>query len=194
MKWIVIEGTDGSGKNTIAEWIRDQYTSKGSTVAMFIHPSERLMGKCMKSCLQGKGVKYHLSVFLFILDLLTYLSKMKRCKADVIIFIRYFMSAAYLPPKLVKPCYRFLTKLFPIPDKLLFIDVDPKTAMDRIHKRNEEWEMFETEESISDIRKKMMSISEGWDIVDNGLDMETTYKQLEKLMDMWEFQRILVKR
>lgn len=54
--------------------------------------------------------------------------------------------------------------------------------------------MFETEESISDIRKKMMSISEGWDIVDNGLDMETTYKQLEKLMDMWEFQRILVKR
>ena len=29
MKWIVIEGTDGSGKNTIAEWIRDQYTSKG---------------------------------------------------------------------------------------------------------------------------------------------------------------------
>ena len=66
--------------------------------------------------------------------------------------------------------------------------------MDRIHKRNEEWEMFETEESISDIRKKMMSISEGWDIVDNGLDMETTYKQLEKLMDMWEFQRILVKR
>lgn len=190
MKWIAIEGTDGSGKNTIAERIKELYISKGSSVEIFIHPSERFAGKCMKSCLQGNGVKYHLSVFFFILDLLTSLSKIKRCKADIVIFIRYAMSAAYLPPRLVKPCYRFLTRLFPTPDELLFVDIDPKTAMNRIHMRNEEWEMFETEESISDIRKKMISISEGWDIVDNSLDLETTYRQLEKLVDAWNLKKI----
>ena len=183
--WIVIEGTDGSGKNTVAEWIRDRYEACGQTVRIYVHPSERLSGKLMKTCLQGEGIKYFLSVIFFIIDLLLSIANMKKSAAEVVIFVRYSMSAAYLPPKLVKPGYTFLTKLFPQPDHQLFVDVDPATAMERIHLRNEEWEMFETEESIADIRKKMLAVAAGWDKVDNSGELSATFTQLQEIMEKW---------
>ena len=39
MRFIVIDGLDGSGKDTHANLIRERYISKGDTVILRTHPS-----------------------------------------------------------------------------------------------------------------------------------------------------------
>ena len=185
IKLIAVEGTDGSGKNTVAEWIKEEYELNGRRAEIMIHPSDRRSGQFMKFCIQGKGVKYVLSIFFFILDLLSSLIRVKSCNADAVIFVRYTMSAAYLPSRYVKIGYEFLTKLFPMPDHKIFVDIDPETAMKRIELRNEAWEMFETEDKLSSVRMKMKSISKEWEIIDNSRSLDDTKSQLVNIMKFW---------
>ncbi len=58
MRFIVIEGLDGSGKDTQAYLLRDYLTGKGENVVLRIHPSQdNAFGRISKKALM-KGGKF----------------------------------------------------------------------------------------------------------------------------------------
>ena len=73
-----------------------------------------------------------------------------------------------------------------MPDVKVFVDVDSKTAMERILERGEELEIYETEEKLDKTRRKMQSITEGWIVVDNSSTREYTEKQTAQILSSLE--------
>ena len=56
MRFIVVDGLDGSGKDTHADLIRDKYLGKPGTVILRTHPSnDNIYGKKAKNALLGEG-------------------------------------------------------------------------------------------------------------------------------------------
>ena len=165
--WYVIDGIDGSGKTTTALAVKSILESKGHTVTMFSHPDRNHL--CGKLCgryltIEGNPAKI-LSTSFFILSVIGSLFRMKRCRTDDVIFVRYTMSVCYVPEKLVKRAYRLFTAILPKPDMLILKDVEEEDAVKRIGRRGDDVEVFENLESLRETRRKMMLVSDGWHIV-----------------------------
>lgn len=168
MTWYVFDGMDGSGKTTAAYALKDILESKGRSVMIITHPDrDRFFGELSAECLlkQGKAAKMFTTIF-FIFNIFGSLIRLKSSDKDDVIFVRYTMSVCYLPEKHVRGAYRILTAILPKPDVLIYKDVEEKTALERIDERGEKREMFENLESLMETRKKMMMISDDWNIID----------------------------
>ena len=60
MRYIIIDGLDGSGKDTQANLIREKYRFKGEHVVLRTHPSDdNIYGIKAKNALLGKGKINH---------------------------------------------------------------------------------------------------------------------------------------
>ncbi len=176
MTWYVVDGMDGCGKSTCADMLKEKLESEGHKVRIFSHPDTScLFGKLEYGYLlkDGKLCKILATIF-FILDAVDSLFKMRLSsrKYDDFIFVRYLMSVAYLPDGSYRKAYKVIKKLFPMPDDFILIDVDAETSMKRIESRGEELETFENMEDLTRTREKMLSLSEGWLVVDNTLPLE----------------------
>lgn len=188
-RWIVVDGLDGSGKSTIARWIGEHYGSRGERVLVQMHPSERFTGRIARRALQSKGTAmFVVSTAFFILDVLGSLSRLRRWSRsyDTVVFVRYIMAAAYLPKRYTQRGYDLISKVLPIPSRLLLIDVDPETAMKRISSREDEEEMFENIPSLTREREKILMLSQGWQVLDNNLDEAASRNQLKRILEEWD--------
>jgi dTMP kinase len=190
MRWLVIDGIDGSGKNTFAHWIAERYSADGQEVLVRTHPSERFSGKVARKALQSNGPLMRLiaSVF-YIIDVLTSVGWLKRQRRgeQVIIFVRYLMGTAYLPEGLMQKGYDFFAKFLPVPRGLLLVDIDPNIAMRRIQGRVDTKEMFEDLENLERARRKVLLLSRnGWDVIDNSGEQARSKQQLNELLERWE--------
>jgi len=190
MRWIVIDGIDGSGKSTYARWIKRHYESLGETVLVRIHPSEGFLGSLTRKTLQGKGRMLRLlASLLFIGDVLMSLRSLRkdRQRYGTIIYVRYLMATAYLPERYIQLGYDFFAGILPVPKRLLLVDIDPKVAMRRIDDRNEAKEMFEDIESLSKIRKKVLKLaSRGWTVIENNIDVDKMPPGLIEIIEDWD--------
>jgi dTMP kinase len=187
MTWYVIDGMDGSGKSTAAEMVFEHLQSKGRKVLVITHPNQAtISGKLSSKFLHIRGKPSELmATGFYILDVLQSLVSMRRAGRtyDDYIFVRYIMAVGYLPEKLNGPAYDFISKVLPMPDVKIFIDLDAGTSMDRIMSRGESLEVFETEEKLDHVRKKMLRLTEdGWNVVDNSGTVESTNEQLERIV------------
>jgi dTMP kinase len=167
MTWYVIDGMDGSGKTTTAYILKDILESKNHTVKIITHPEEEhIFGRLSRKCLlKEDGPAKLFTIAFFMLNVSGSLIRMKKYRTDDIIFVRYTLSACYLPEKLVPFAYRSLTAVLPKPDILVYKDVDEEIALGRIGKRGSDVEMFENIESLTETRKKMIMVSKGWHII-----------------------------
>jgi len=190
MRWIVIDGIDGSGKSTYARWMKEHYESLGETVLVRIHPSEGFLGLLTRKTLQGKGRMLRLlASILFIGDVLMSLRSLRkdRQRYDTIIYVRYLMATAYLPERYIQLGYDFFARVLPVPRRLLLVDIDPKVAMRRIEDRNEAKEMFEDVESLRKIRKKVLRLaSKGWTVIENNIDVDKMPPGLIEIIEDWD--------
>jgi dTMP kinase len=194
-RWIIVEGLDGSGKSTIAKWIRETYEERGDRVLVQIHPSDRWTGRIARRCLQSKGMHmYVLSTMFFIIDVLASLILLRRWadKYDDVVFVRYAMAAAYLPKRYVKTGYDVIVKVLPLPNMLLLVDIAPTTAMKRMSARDDTEEMFENIEDLTKVREKVMMLSDGWNVLDNNQDEVTSRKQLERIVANWDHVQLKI--
>lgn len=175
MTWYVVDGMDGSGKSTVAGIIADELGSRGRSVAVMTHPNRGTrVGRMELEMLRKEGKAALLaSTALYILDVLhsIFLMKGRMRGYDDLVFVRYSMAVAYLPDRLCRPAYRVITAVLPKPDVSVLVDVDPETAMGRISDRGEELEVFETVERLDRVRVRMLSVSEGWIVLENTGDM-----------------------
>jgi dTMP kinase len=190
MRWIVVDGIDGSGKSTFARWMKDHYESLGEKVLVRIHPSEGFLGLLTRRTLQGKGRMLRLlASLLFIGDVLVSLRLMRRDRQryDTIIYVRYLMATAYLPERYIHLGYHFFAKILPVPRRLLLVDIDPKVALRRIEERNEAKEMFEDIESLCKIRRKVLRLAfNGWTVIENNVDVKDIPPGLVKIIEDWD--------
>jgi dTMP kinase len=190
LRWIVVDGIDGSGKSTYAGLIEDYYLDRGEKVVVHIHPSSGRLGRISRHALESRGKAMHaLATLFFVADVLRSLSLMKRERKryGTVIFVRYILATAYLPDRLAPLGYEFISKLLPVPERLVLIDIDPAIANERISKRAEKEEMFEDPANLRKAREKLLSLaSKDWKVIDNSAPMEDGKVALYRLLEEWD--------
>ena len=179
MTWYVIDGMDGSGKSTIADRLRRILESEGRTVSVFTHPDRsQTFGRISARFLLSDGVPAAVAATVFyLLDIVSSLAAMRRVGSDDFVFVRYSLAAAYLPARLYRIGYRIIDGALPSPDMRIFVDVE------RIDRRGEDREMFETRERLEKTRGRMRELAEGWTVIDNSGDPDHAEKQLYKALE-----------
>ena len=181
---IAIDGVDGCGKDTHALRIRRSLEDHGEKVVVFRHPSDRLFGRMSKKAVQGSGaIALTLTALFFALDVLMSVWRYRRMRDGTVIFVRYLLGTAYLPPHAAHISYRFFRRTLPFPDLPLFIDIDPAVAIRRIELRDQAREMFETERRLARVRGIAKSIAtEEWIVIDNSEDGDAPFARVDDIL------------
>ena len=184
MKFVVVDGLDGCGKDTHAENIRRLLHLEGVDVRVISHPSSRFFGRMSKRFLQGEGPPARLfATLFFIADVLQSVRQLKSNAEGVTIFVRYLLGTAYLPARLAPAGYVAFRNLLPRPDLAIFIDIEPEVAIRRIRARGHAPEMFETPQRLASVRKVAKElVSEDWVVVNNSIDGQAPFKVVEELL------------
>lgn len=183
MRFIIIDGLDGSGKDTQANLIRQRYIEKGESVILRSHPSyDNSYGIKAKKALLGTGKLNKLKASLYYaLDVIRSVRLYYR-KADVVIFVRYLMGVAYLPFPLAKLFYKFFEMILPTSEYMFFLDVDPQESLRRL-KGRDDVEMFENLDDLIKVREKALKLAEGWYIINTGAPIEEVKRQINLILD-----------
>jgi len=164
-KFIVIDGFDGSGKDTQAQLLYEMYKNRDSKnnidnennkvnenyidnknnmdnknnerVILRSHPeTDNYFGlKSHEALLKEGKVSKIIATIFFAFDVFRSLILYYH-KSDVLIFSRYLLAPAYFPRKLVKPVYKFFRFILPSSPFMFYLDLPPEIAMERINTRN----------------------------------------------------------
>jgi len=181
---IVIDGLDSAGKSTQALRLYSYFTRQGKTVCLRFHPSnDNFFGIKAKQYLYSRGRSTRFVVaFFYMLDVIHSILLYSWQKYDYVIFTRYLMGTAYLPPPLHKIAYYFFASVVPTSDHMYFLDVSPEAAHRRIEQNRRTRETFESLEELKRTRLKAISlVSDGrWTIIDANNSSENVEKELEK--------------
>ena len=177
MAWYVVDGMDGSGKSTVAGILKGELEVRGRSVLVIAHPNcDTVVGRMELRFLRGDGrLDVIMSTILYVADVLHSLRVMRGRKGrgyDDVIFVRYIMAVAYLPDGMCDRAYGAISRILPMPETKVLVDVDPQVAMGRIFDRGEDLEVFETVERLSAVRERMLRLSDGWEVIDNGSNPE----------------------
>lgn len=187
MTWYAVEGTDGSGKSSVSDIVRNELESKGRRVLVITHPNtDNRCGRLASKYLHGKNSKFNkiMATVFYILDVLKSLRRKRKTRDmyDDVIFVRYSMAAAYLPKRLIRAGYKTIEFVLPVPDVKIFVDVKPEIAAKRIESRGDSLEIFENLEELKNTREKMLMISETWNVIDNSGSPEETEESVKRLL------------
>ncbi len=177
---------DGSGKSTVGDMVSEKLELEGRRVMYVTHPNQSsFWGRLELRFLHIEGTPATLiTTILYITDVVCSLFRAKRYhrKYDDLVFVRYIMAVSYMPEKIVKKGYHIISRILPMPDVKIFVDVDAKTAMSRIEARSEDREAFESEEKLDKVRRKMLLLTDDdWYVIDNTKSLEYTEKCVDDI-------------
>lgn len=164
--FIVFEGTDGSGTSTQAKILAESLTKKGLSVFSTAEPSINFLGKNLREVLQHKkNLSPKAFQLLFFADRAEHIEKeilpaLKEGK--IVICERYnWSSIAYGSAEGVDQKFlEMLSENMLTPDYTFFFDLAPKVSLERIEKRGEGKEFFETDKTLTKVRKTMKNLAE----------------------------------
>lgn len=182
MRFVIVDGLDGAGKDTHAQLIRERYQSLGEQVILRTHPSnDNYYGRKAKKALLGRGKlnKIKASIY-YALDVIRSL-KLYYGKGDTLIFVRYLMGVAYLPLPLAKLMYHILGTVLPTSDYMFFLDLDPKKSLKRISHRDD-LEMFENLPDLFKVREKALELSRGWQVINTTGSIPEVQEEIDQLL------------
>lgn len=187
MRFIVVDGLDGAGKDTQARKIMERYKEMGEAVIMRSHPeSDNKYGRKAKEALLGKGKKNHMMASVYYaLDVIRSIRKYYG-KSDTFIVVRYLVGVAYLPLPLARILYKFFETFLPTSEYMFFLDVEPEELLRRIENRVDgsgEKEMFENMEELEKVRKKALKLVKGWHIIDANRSIEEIQEEIGSILD-----------
>ena len=169
MIFIVIDGLDASGKSTQALELYKFIRGQGKTVLLRFHPSaDNAFGARAKQFLYSKGKSAHFAAALFyMIDVIRSILLYSWRSYEYIIFVRYLMGTAYLPPPFDLIAYSFFVTVVPTSQYMFFLDVPPGVAERRLRENREQLEMFENINELERTRLKALSLASAdkWTIV-----------------------------
>lgn len=185
MRFIIVDGLDGVGKDTHAQLIKKRYEEQGEKVIVRSHPqTDNIWGRTAKRALLGSGKVNRLKASIFYaLDVLRSIRLYYRHPHhDTLIMVRYLMGTAYLPGRLGKLAYHLFERFVPTSEYMFFLDASPDILLERLAQRKEK-EMFETYEALLKVRKKALNLAHNWHIIDTAGSIEDTFVHIENLLD-----------
>ena len=183
MRFIIIDGLDGSGKDTHANLISERYLSKGETVILRTHPSDdNSYGIRAKKALLGHGkINHIMASFYYALDVIRSVRLYHR-KAETVIMVRYLIGVAYLPFPIARLLYSFFSMILPTSNYMFFLDVEPDELLNRILKRDEH-EMFENLNDLINVRGKALELARDWHIINTNNSIEAVQNEINEILD-----------
>lgn len=179
-RFFVIDGLDGSGKDTQALKLVEYLSRDGAETVLRVHPSaDNWLGRSAKRFLMGRSQLHRLVATLFYgFDVVR--SVVLYCHGDRnVVFVRYTMACAYLPRGVIRPAYAIVRVFLPVSDNMFFIDVDPAEALRRIHLRGGDREMFETLPHLEKNRGRALLIAGDWKVIDGNTGPDEVFAQIK---------------
>jgi len=180
---IVIEGIDGSGKTTVAKHIAKKYN-----LPFYKFPVYKDF-KILKDFLEGKkALKEEATFLLFLANILI------NTKEQKAVYDRYvFSSIAYAHSLDIEKAVKIVNSLpFLKPELLIYLDVDPLTAVKRKigqkkRGKNRKVSIRENEEVLTIVRKRYLYLAERrfmteWFIIDANKNLENVFKEADKIV------------
>ncbi|MBQ1781457.1 MAG: thymidylate kinase [Methanobrevibacter sp.] len=167
-KFIVIDGLDGSGKDTQVNLIAEMYEKQGRSVVVRSHPcNDNRFGRRSKQALLKEGKLYHIIATInFGLDAIRSVHMYYYNRdVDVLIFSRYILAVMYLPNGINTLVYKIVTFILPTSDCMFFLDITPEESLRRIGNRHEQTEMFENIDSLRQNRLRSQKFTYNWNVV-----------------------------
>ena len=167
-KFIVIDGLDGSGKDTQVNLLAEMYKKQGRDVIVRSHPcSDNRYGRKSKEALLKEGKINHIKATIYFgLDAIRSVVKYTHDdKVDVLIFSRYILAVMYLPNVVNMVVYKIVAFILPTSDCMFFLDITPEESLRRIGSRDEDREMFENIDSLRENRLKSQKFTYNWNVV-----------------------------
>ena len=160
---IAIEGIDGSGKTTIAKYLRNVLKEMGYKVVLFKEPTDSVYGKKIKQFLNNR-LDAEEELELFILDRKYDVEKNilpALEKNYIVIMDRYYYSTiAYQGARGidVDKIKAMNEKIAPKPDLVLILDVNPEVGIKRIRNRGDKPNKFEGLEYLKAVRNIFLKL------------------------------------
>ena len=169
MVFAVIEGLDASGKTTQALRLRDRLEERGYTVYTRFHPEgDNWAGAKARRFLLAEGRSAHFAAAMFyIADVLRSVILTPWRSYDYVVYVRYLMGTAYLPPPLGVFAFRFFSAFLPRPKHIFYLDIKPDEAYRRVVQGRSQVEMFESPEQLEKIGTRALAVarSSSWTII-----------------------------
>lgn len=167
-KFIVIDGLDGSGKDTQVNLIAEVYKKQGRDVTIRSHPCcDNKYGRKSKQSLLKEGKINHIKATIYFgLDAIRSVQMFCYNKnTDVVIFSRYILAVMYLPNGVNTLVYKIVNFILPTSDCMFFLDVSPEESLRRMDSRGEDTEMFENMESLTKNRQRSQKFTYNWNVI-----------------------------
>lgn len=192
-KFIVFEGTDGSGKSTQAKMLLKYLAGKNIPCYLTFEPTDSFVGAFLRAILSGRAeTDEHTIAALFAADRLDHIQngvngiKKKLNEGTWVICDRYYFSSfAYnggqADLEWVIDLNLPAMKMLP-PDLTFFLDLPPEEGMARILRRGKA-ERYETLEKQKTIRRRFFDAfsrfpEENVKIIKSEADKNTTHERI----------------
>jgi dTMP kinase len=153
MRYIVLEGTDSTGKNTQADLLVNWFTNQNYKVLLVTEPDSDLpTGKLLRQVLRTGDLKSaHAALFLadrLALQETKMLPFIKENPDGIVIGVRSFISTlVYQQDQWPLDWLIDLHRTLPlVPDLVLLLDISTELALERLRKRNQTKEYYENPE------------------------------------------------
>lgn len=160
--FIVFEGGDGAGSDTQADKLAQVLRSTGQPVWRTNEPTETHTGFTVRKILRGElehpgALKIQQ---LMVADRKRHLDEIQQhlASGSVVICVRYLYSTlAYgMADGIEYKVVWEMNKNFPRPERVFYLDLSPREAMERIVKRGNPQELFEKEEFLTRVRENFL--------------------------------------
>jgi dTMP kinase len=186
--FIVIDGGDGSGKDTQAKIVKRYFHRKGySSIRIRSHPAvDNYYGRQAKKALESEGKKgYLLAAIFYTFDVIRSLVKYYRHEEEVLIFSRYLLGVCYLPSFLVMSGYNLFSMILPTSEFFFYLDVSPEIARQRISNRGGVEEIFENLLRLRKMQRKMRYVTKikHWYCINGDVSQQLVWTQIKRILD-----------
>lgn len=186
---IAIEGIDGAGKTTVAEYVRKVLSDFGFKAEVLKEPGDSEYGRILKEA--NKRLPPEKELELFILDRIedvnkNILPRVNSCMS-VIMDRYYYSNVAYQGASGLNPdeILKKNEEIAPRPDLTILLDLEPEIAFERLRARGK-LSPFEDIDYLRKVREIYLGIkSPEIKIVDAGRPLEHVLKDVyEIVMDL----------
>tara|TARA_Y100000310_G_scaffold39520_1_gene37072 strand:+ start:50 stop:637 length:588 start_codon:yes stop_codon:yes gene_type:complete len=183
---IAFLGSDGSGKTSTINFIKNQLESKGKKVEVFTmgwkqfqNPTLKFFSNIyLKSNYKKNKPQDRLDRFkerswffymIYYTELLTRYAEVKRSEADFILLDRYFYEELMFARGLKR---KFLRKFTPLPTKTIVLETNPETIRSRGHEVSDE--------KLKNFYDKLRELSNEFpmNFIDSSKEYESIYEEV----------------
>ncbi len=188
---IVFEGIDGSGKTTISKMLFSYLKKKEFNTVWFREPSDSKWGKKIRDLAQSKDsipLEQELNYFIEDRKINVKLNiKPALNKNKIVILDRYYFSTACYQGARgmdIEKIIKINREFAPEPDIIFIIDVNVKTALERIKKnRRSKAKLFEKKDFLEKVRKNYLNLNiNNIKIINGNNDLDTVFNDIKKFI------------